>query len=72
MATIGINMFNCLHNLKEVQMLTRKRFMNKISRVADTKKKKIDVAITYRVVKLTLDALAKMPLKDVGKVLTTK
>jgi len=50
--------------------ITRGKFMNQIARMADTKKQKIDVSISYRLTRIVLDELAKMSLKDVAKVLT--
>ena len=52
------------------KVITRGKFMNQIARMADTKKQKIDVSISYRLTRIVLDELAKMSLKDVAKVLT--
>lgn len=54
---------------EEVVRMTKKQFFNKIARKADTKRTKINVAVSYRVTKLVLDEMKSLSLRDLRKVL---
>ena len=44
--------------------MTKKEFCNEVSRAADTQKQKIDVTITYRVLRCAFDLLREMPFEE--------
>jgi len=49
--------------------MTRKEFCNEISRQTDTPKQKIDVTITYRVLRCAFDMMRTMTIEDVARLI---
>lgn len=50
----------------------RVAFMNHVSRLSDTKKQKINVSETKRVLSIALDTLGNLTVSDLAKVLYKK